>query len=110
MGTHKANSRVSSLKPDNREFSDLRARQMVEASKGEERAVRFRGISPDQGLCEHDHETLEEAWKCSGEVVVIDEFNQAWSIHQAHKWGLIEIEPIYLYAASRIFSFDLDEE
>lgn len=109
MGSHKANSRVSSFRPTNREWSDLRTRQMVEASKEEERAVRFRGVSPDKGLCEHDHETLEEAWECSGEVVVIDEFNQVWSIYQAHKWGLINIEPIQMYIAGRVYAFDLEE-
>ena len=110
MGSHKANSRVSSIRPATREWSDLRTRQMVEASKEEERTVRFRGISSDEGLCEHDHETLEEAWKCSGAVVVIDEFNQVWSLYQAHKWGLINVEPIKLYVASKLYEFDLDEE
>jgi hypothetical protein len=83
---------------------------MVDAAKEEERAVRFRGVTSDQGLCQHDHETLEEAWECSGSVVVIDEFNQVWSIYQAHKWGLINIEPIQMYVASRVHAFDVDDE
>lgn len=109
MGTHKTNSGIPPFGKASREFSDLRARQMVEADRGKERAVRFQGITADYSLCEHDHETLQEAWHCSKEVVVVDEFNQVWSIYQAHKWGLINIEPIYSMVGD-IFSFKPEEE
>ena len=109
MGEHKKSGGVSFGRTASLDWSDLRTRQMVAADKGEAREVRFRGVTPDSGLCPHDHETLEEAWECSGSVVVVDEFNQIWSIYQAHKWGLIEIAPIQMYAASKVQAFDEDE-
>ena len=111
MGEHKKNSGVSFSRAANREWSDLRARQMVEADRTESKRERltFKGVGEDQTLCEHDHGTLKDAWDCCGAVVVVDESKQVWSLYQAYKWGLIDLEPVQAYVASKIRDFDEDD-
>jgi len=70
----------------------------------------FAGVRSDEALCTHRHESLAEAFRCSRKVVVVDEFNQAWSLFQAHKWGLIDLTPIGTYASKKASDFDDEED
>ena len=98
MGSGKKNSGVSSSGEGVKGGRGVTEGQMDESVRaGKIRRTDplyfFAGKAGDGRLCGHKHEGLSDAWRC-GTVVVVDEFGEVWSLYQASKWGLIEIEPI----------------
>ena len=55
----------------------------------------YSAVLADASICDHRHGTIEGAWDCgTSAVVVTDSLGQHWSLHQAYKWGIINIYPI----------------
>jgi len=115
MGRGKKNGRVPFGGKDGFGGSDFREIELVSADPEHRPATAeslhyFAGVGSDEGLCAHRHESLAEAFRCSRKVVVVDEYNQAWSLFQAHKWGLIDLAPIDTYAGKKASDFDDEED
>ena len=115
MGRGKKNGRVPPGGKDSFSGSDFReiglAGEDAEHRPATAESLHyFAGIRVDEKMCSHRHESLAEAFRCSRKVVVVDEYNQAWSLFQAHKWGLIDLAPIEAYADKKANDFDDEED